>query len=204
MKKSAKRAAALALAVVMTAALTGCDGDRNSSAQSGADANSSADASDGLLGETAEHVTRSKVTSADSSAMLLANTVTTWLFDNQSLGGSMPGEGESTVIFDNGNVTLSGVVMDAGETAFSFETLSERLKSDFSEIKTACVKLYTDGSGKVCGCVFVNGETNVGGSDIPGKDALAAGQWKWDGKTAGVSPSGKIVGTYPRTALSGQ
>lgn len=116
----------------------------------------------------------------------------------------MPGEGESTVIFDNGNVTVSGVAANAGETTFSFETLSERLKSDFSDIKTAYAKLYTDGSGKVCACVFVDGETNVNGSDIPDKDALAAGQWKWDGKTAGVSPSGKIVGTYPRSALAGQ
>lgn len=213
MRKFAKSTAALALAAVMTTALTGCGGDQSSTAQQSGSAvqnsvagrNSSAENTSAPLLDM-EDILRSKITSADSTAMSLANTVNTWLLDNMTFGGLVPGEGEDTVVFDNGNVTVSGVVTDADTKKLTsgFETLSEKLKTDFSYIKTAYVKLYINGSGNVYACVFVEEETDVDKSDIPDKDALSAGEWKWDGKTAGVSPSGKIVGTYPRTALAGQ
>lgn len=216
MRKFARSMAALAFAAVTTAALTGCGGNQNSAQQSvnsaaqntpsngGTGGNSSAGNSSAPIFST-EHIVRSKVTSADSSAMSLANTVNTWIMDNQTAGGRMPGEGEGTIIFDNGNVTLSGVITDADTTKYTsnFETLSERLKTDFPST-TAYAKLYTDDGGKVCACVFVKGETTIDESDIPDKDALSAGKWKWNGKTAGVSPSGKIVGTYPRVQLAAQ
>lgn len=215
MRKFARSMAALAFAAVTTAALTGCGGNQNSAQQSvnsaaqntpsngGTGGNSSAENSAAPFFST-EHIIRSKVTSADSSAMSLVNTVNTWIMDNQTAGGRMPGEGEDTIIFDNGNVTLSGVITDADTTKYTsnFETLSERLKTDFPST-TAYVKIYINGSGNAYACVFVEGETKADESDIPGKDDLGKG-WKWDGKIAGVSPSGKIVGTYPRTAFEGQ
>lgn len=211
MRKFAKIAAAPVFAAVMTAALTGCGGNQSSSVQQSVNSAAQSGGTGGntpadIVDDLSEHTTRSKVTSADSTAIRLANTVTAWLLENQTFGGSMPGEGESAVIFDNGNVTLSGVVTDADTTKLpsNFETLSERVKNDFSDIKTAYAKLYTDGGGKVCACVFVKGETTIDESDIPDKDALAAGSWKWNGKTAGVTPSGKIVGTYPRVQLAAQ
>lgn len=216
MIKYAKTAAALTLAAVLTAALTGCGGNQGSPSQSLSSAAQNTSSNGGTGGNfsaensaasffSTEHIIRSKVTSADSSAMSVANTVNTWIMDNQTAGGRMPGEGEDTIIFDNGNVTVSGVVTDADTTKLTsgFETLSERLKKDFSYIKTAYVKIYINGSGIAYACVFAEGETQADESDIPGRDDLGKG-WKWDGKTAGVSPSGKIVGTYPRTALAGQ
>ncbi len=211
MRKFARSMAALAFAAVTTAALTGCGGEQSSTAQQPSSAGQSSVAGGNFSAENSaasffstEHIIRSKVTSADSSAMSVANTVKTWIMDNQTAGGRMPGEGEGTIIFDNGNVTLSGVITDADKTKYTsnFETLSERLKTDFPST-TAYVKIYINGSGNAYACVFVEGETKADESDIPGKDDLGKG-WKWDGKTAGVSPSGKIVGTYPRTALEGQ
>lgn len=211
MRKFARSTASLAFAAVTTAALTGCGGEQSSTAQQPSSAGQSSVAGGNFSAENSaasffstEHIIRSKVTSADSSAMSVANTVNTWIMDNQTAGGRMPGEGEGTIIFDNGNVTLSGVITDADKTKYTsnFETLSERLKTDFPST-TAYVKIYINGSGNAYACVFVEGETKADESDIPSKDDLGKG-WKWDGKTAGVSPSGKIVGTYPRTALEGQ
>lgn len=208
MRKLAKIAAAPVFAAVMTAALTGCGGNQSSSVQQsvnlaaqsgGTGGNTPAD----IVDDLSEHTTRSKVTSADSSAILLANTVNTWILENQSCGGLMPGEGEETIVFDNENVTVSGVITDADKAEMNSQTLSQRLGEEYST-ETFWAKVYIGADGRVSGVVYVGGATSADGLELPGKDALAAGSWKWNGKTAGVSPSGKIVGTYPRTALAAQ
>lgn len=208
MRKFAKIAATPVFAAVMTAALTGCGGNQSSSVQQsvnsavqsgGTGGNTPAD----IVDDLSEHTTRSKVTSADSSAILLANTVNTWILENQSCGGLMPGEGEETIVFDNENVTVSGVITDADKAEMNSQTLSQRLGEEYST-ETFWAKVYIGADGRVSGVVYVGGATSADGLELPSKDALAAGSWKWNGKTAGVSPSGKIVGTYPRVQLAAQ
>lgn len=208
MRKFAKIAAAPVFAAVITAALTGCGGNQSSSVQQsvnlavqsgGTGGNTPAD----IVDDLSEHTTRSKVTSADSSAILLANTVNTWILENQSCGGLMPGEGEETIVFDNENVTVSGVITDADKAEMNSQTLSQRLGEEYST-ETFWAKVYIGADGRVSGVVYVGGATSADGLELPGKDALAAGSWKWNGKTAGVTPSGKIVGTYPRVQLAAQ
>lgn len=208
MRKLAKIAAAPVFAAVMTAALTGCGGNQSSSVQQsvnlavqsgGTGGNTPAD----IVDDLSEHTTRSKVTSADSSAILLANTVNTWILENQSCGELMPGEGEETIVFDNENVTVSGVITDADKAEMNSQTLSQRLGEEYST-ETFWAKVYIGADGRVSGVVYVGGATSADGLELPGKDALAAGSWKWNGKTAGVTPSGKIVGTYPRVQLAAQ
>lgn len=208
MRKFAKIAAAPVFAAVITAALTGCGGNQSSSVQQsvnlavqsgGTGGNTPAD----IVDDLSEHTTRSKVTSADSTAIRLANTVTAWLLENQTFGGLMPGEGEETIVFDNENVTVSGVITDADKAEMNSQTLSQRLGEEYST-ETFWAKVYIGADGRVSGVVYVGGATSADGLELPGKDALAAGSWKWNGKTAGVTPSGKIVGTYPRVQLAAQ
>lgn len=208
MRKLAKIAAAPVFAAVMTAALTGCGGNQSSSVQQSVNSAAQSGGTGGntpadIVDDLSEHTTRSKVTSADSSAILLANTVNTWILENQSCGGLMPGEGEETIVFDNENVTVSGVITDADKAEMNSQTLSQRLGEEYST-ETFWAKVYIGADGRVSGVVYVGGATSADGLELPGKDALAAGKWKWNGKTAGVSPSGKIVGTYPRVQLAAQ
>lgn len=210
MRKFARSTAALAFAAVITAALTGCGGNQNSAQQSVNSAAQSGGAGGNIFENSTstplldtEHIIRSKVTSADSTAIRLANTVNNWILENQACGGLMPGEGEETIVFDNENVTVSGVITDADKAEMNSQTLSQRLGEEYST-ETFWAKVYIGADGRVSGVVYVGGATSADGLELPGKDALAAGSWKWNGKTAGVTPSGKIVGTYPRTALAGQ
>lgn len=208
MRKLAKIAAAPVFAAVMTAALTGCGGNQSSSVQQSVNSAAQSGGTGGntpadIVDDLSEHTTRSKVTSADSSAILLANTVNTWILENQSCGGLMPGEGEETIVFDNENVTVSGVITDADKAEMNSQTLSQRLGEEYST-ETFWAKVYIGADGRVSGVVYVGGATSADGLELPGKDALAAGSWKWNGKTAGVTPSGKIVGTYPRVQLAAQ
>lgn len=208
MRKLAKIAAAPVFAAVMTAALTGCGGNQSSSVQQSVNSAAQSGGTGGntpadIVDDLSEHTTRSKVTSADSSAILLANTVNTWILENQSCGELMPGEGEETIVFDNENVTVSGVITDADKAEMNSQTLSQRLGEEYST-ETFWAKVYIGADGRVSGVVYVGGATSADGLELPGKDALAAGSWKWNGKTAGVTPSGKIVGTYPRVQLAAQ
>lgn len=208
MRKFAKIAAAPVFAAVMTAALTGCGGNQSSSVQQSVNSAAQSGGTGGntpadIVDDLSEHTTRSKVTSADSTAIRLANTVNTWILENQSCGGLMPGEGEETIVFDNENVTVSGVITDADKAEMNSQTLSQRLGEEYST-ETFWAKVYIGADGRVSGVVYVGGATSADGLELPGKDALAAGSWKWNGKTAGVSPSGKIVGTYPRVQLAAQ
>lgn len=213
MRKFAKTAAALAFAAVMTAALTGCGGNNNSTAQSGAGNNSAGQTPNSVKSENDNstngdlsteldsQIIKSKVTSADAAAKSLRESVMVWVYDNASYGGEYPSEGEVTIVCDKGKVTTTGVITDADKVEKNPKTLSQMLTEEYST-STFRVKVYMSAGGQVSGVVYVDGETSADETELPDKDAFKAGSWKWDGKKAGVTPSGKIVGTSPQVQLA--
>ncbi|MDE6727444.1 MAG: prepilin-type N-terminal cleavage/methylation domain-containing protein, partial [Oscillospiraceae bacterium] len=55
-------------------------------------------------------ITKSKVTSADSTAKELVQTINTWLVDNTTAGGNEAGECKITISSNKGSVTIGGDV----------------------------------------------------------------------------------------------
>lgn len=191
MRDLTKRAAALALAVIMTAALAGCG---NSKA--------------GFVSETsvqfteapnplAEQITKSKVTSADSSAKSIQNSVECWIADNIASGGDEFTEGEVTIVSDNGKITVTGTISDADKAKANPKTLSQMLSEYYADV-TFWAKVYIDERSRASSAVYVDGVTSADGIDIPGRNDFAADSFKWGDKLDGVTSSGDIVGTYPK------
>ncbi len=79
------------------------------------------------------------------------------------------------IILNNGDTTITGVIKDSDKAEAMQRTLSEMFNKD-----------YPTGIG------FAKVQINENGS------------WIWNGKTAGVSPSGYIVGTSPKVMLDKQ
>ena len=154
-----------------------------------------------LIPTLTSQITKSKVTSADSTAKELIQTVNTWITENVTAGGAYPtvasGANMSVTISATGTAaaTTTGIT-DANKAADNPVTLGEQIKADYPNAKFAATVFIND-EGKAWACVYQEKVTTLE-TGAPGVDAFKAGTYAWDSnKKIGVK-GGKIFGTSPK------
>lgn len=177
------------------------------------------------------YVTSSRVTSANSTAASIKNNIDTFLTNADTAGYGMkqgstqqtftilvtPNSGDAkwdvtAATATNFKTGASGVnwgtagsaVAATTKTGTSAETLlAVDLRNLFPEIKSASI--FVSLVGGKCVAVAYTADQNTAmtaGSDYPTvTNGLFPANFSWDGKTAGVSSSGIIVGTAPAIGL---
>ncbi|MDE6733259.1 MAG: type II secretion system GspH family protein [Oscillospiraceae bacterium] len=159
-----------------------------------------------LIPTLASQITKSKVTSADSTAKELLQTVNSWAADWVSAGGAELESQDILIKMDKGSASVSG--SDGGSrfdgcAGFTAgrpgcpESLEDRFASDYSA-RTFTAMVFVDNSGYAVFSWFVPDNANFSGS-TPDFDNFKSTTFSWkDKKKEGVNAQGIIVGTYPK------
>ena len=193
--KKIKKLVSIGLAVgtiLSMLALTGC-GEKNES-ENPADqqfAKSSSQQND-------SDTIKSRVTSADSTARAIRDTINTWSADNIIAGGTQISDGTITVIADNGNVTVSPEPTKSDKNPSS---LKETFEDDYAS-HTFWAKVFIDSDGKCVYTIYVDSFTSVNEDELPTKSDFENGTFAWkDEEHIGMTRSGLIVGTIPKLMI---
>lgn len=164
-----------------------------------------------LIPTLSSQITKSKVTSADSTAKELVGSVEAWLADNVAAGGDEASALDLTITADGaGNVTVTpanGTASraDADEDAATATlpapgkgmlTLQDKLKEEYSTSKFIA-KVFLNKSGHAVYCGYQPDKTEYTG---PACSDFEANSFAWkDGKNKdGVTTAGVITGTSPK------
>lgn len=213
MRKFGKLAAACALAAVLTT-LTAC-GEQNVSApqqsQQTQEQTSQPTAQSkptaqmpavGIIGELDAQMIKSKVTSADATAHAFTNEMNTYIVECMTCGGKAWESGTIIITVRDGKWSVSGYDVAAYKPDNMKDTLLDYFSVDFSGVKEAYAEIHLNESGKAFAAIYT-GTSEINASEYPPLEVFENNNltWDWDGKTAGVSPSGIIVGTCPRVGL---
>lgn len=162
-----------------------------------------------LIPTLSSQITKSKVTSADSTAKELVGSVEAWLADNVAAGGDEASALDLTITADGaGNVTVTpatGTATRAGEGTATATlpapgkgmlTLQDKLKEEYSTSKFIA-KVFLNKSGHAVYCGYQPDKTEYTG---PACSDFEANSFAWkDGKNKdGVTTAGVITGTSPK------
>lgn len=162
-----------------------------------------------LIPTLSSQITKSKVTSADSTAKELVGSVEAWLADNVAAGGDEASALDLTITADGaGNVTVTparGTASRADEGAATATlpapgkgmlTLQDKLKEEYSTSKFIA-KVFLNQSGHAVYCGYQPDKTEYTG---PACSDFEANSFAWkDGKNKdGVTTAGVITGTSPK------
>lgn len=145
-------------------------------------------------------IVRSKITSADATAAGLVNIVKAYIMDCTSYGGNVWESGTIKITVTDGKWTLSGYDADKYKPERLDHTLAEFFEENFPDITNAYAEIHINEEGRAFGAMYTN-TVGAAASEFPPREAFGESSWTWDGKTAGVSPSGIIVGTFPKLSL---
>ncbi len=152
----------------------------------------------------AEYTEKSNVTSADSDAKTVMYAVNLWIVDNMNNGGNAPAEGTVKISWSGGEVSVSGAITDADKANNTPQTLTEHLKENFRGLMDGYAEVYLNADGKAFAAIYALDASSLDSAEHPALSDFEKGSWKWNGKTAGISPSGNIVGTAPKVVLDKQ
>lgn len=165
-------------------------------------------------------VTKSRVTSANSTASGMNSTITAFISNMETNGYSVKRTStavEWTILVDDGKVTSTIGDDSLTEAAKGYTypgvpnaknqnsdkkfatALSEDVIDQYT-FKDAAFKIYLT-NGQVTGVVYYAGPTLP--MNIPDADEFAAGTFTWSGakdNQIGITPEGEILGTYPTLA----
>lgn len=162
-----------------------------------------------LIPTLSSQITKSKVTSADSTAKELVGSVEAWLADNVAAGGDEASALDLTITADGaGNVTVTpatGTATRADEGAATATlpapgkgmlTLQDKLKEEYSTSKFIA-KVFLNKSGHAVYCGYQPDKAEYTG---PACSDFEANSFAWkDGKNKdGVTTAGVITGTSPK------
>ena len=208
MRNFKKLAAACALAV-SAAALAGCEKDAPAPLPQEPNAQTSGwnpiDEANSIVTELSEFTIKSKVTSSDSWAKGIVTTVNTFIVECVANGGNEWECGTIKMTLKDGKWTLSGYDLDTHKLELDShtETLAQRIDDDIPIKGEAYAEVYINEDGRaVAGIYTVN--TGIVPSELPPVEVFDKDgdrEWTWDGKMAGVTPSGAVVGTSPKLLL---
>lgn len=186
MKRYGKLAAACVLVAVLTT-LTACGNSVPTEAE--------------LLAKQMDgQIVKSKITSADSTAHALTSEVNAYIAECLSYGGKVWEGGTIKLTAKSGNWSISGYNADAYRPKPLNDTLVERIRVDFSDIQDAYAEIHINEQGKAYSAVYTKA-VSAEVADIPPREAFDDGSWTWNGKAAGIAPSGAIIGTAPKLLL---
>ena len=149
-----------------------------------------------LIPTLTSQITKAKVTSADSTAKELINSVNIWLTENTTAGGNVAGEG--TV-----KITMKG--KDGGETDGDLPDKADNNPTELADSIAAdypnavfYAEVFLTSEGKAWACVYQEGVSSLA-SDAPKDTNFEANKFKWKSeKDVGVTESGAVVGTSPK------
>ena len=144
------------------------------------------------------------MTSADSDAKTVMYAVNLWIVDNMNNGGKAFSEGTVKISWKNGEVSVSGAITDADKSNNTPQTLTEHLKENFRGLMDGYAEVYLNADGKAFAAIYGLDVSSLDSAEHPAISDFEKGSWKWNGKTAGVSPNGHIVGTSPKVMLDKQ
>lgn len=169
-----------------------------------------------LIPTLSSQITKSKVTSADSTAKELVGSVEAWLADNVAAGGDEASALDLTITADGaGNVTVTpgtgsasreegtGTGTGTGTATATLPapgkgmlTLQDKLKEEYSTSKFIA-KVFLNQSGHAVYCGYQPDKTDYTGPECSDFEANSFA-WK-DGKNKdGVTTAGVITGTSPK------
>ncbi len=165
-----------------------------------------------LIPTLASQITKSKVTSADSTAKELITTINTWIADVVQAGGNefVPDDIIITMTSGTASVSSGGASTTRTEgdgsgtsndytasTARGVESLEERFQADYSA-RTFTATVFVDTSGYAVYAWFVPDNGSFSGDAPSGTDFEGdAYSWK-SAKKEGVTTTGTIIGTSPK------
>lgn len=166
------------------------------------DYNDPGGAVNGFVDELNEEMFRSKVTSADSTAKELINTVNCWIADCVAAGGAEKTACELKIVLDNGKATVTDL---SGKNDWEKrngcpESLDERIESDYSK-RTFTAGVITDKSGYAAYAWYVPNDPQYSGASPTAED-FASGFYSWGTDVDGLTSENVIMGTFPRLADS--
>ncbi len=140
-------------------------------------------------------VTKSRVTSVDSTAKSLADTVVTWMSEVEANGGKIPG----------GSTVYTITITKTGATNSDFDAsdvakLTQRITDDYSFTDNSHGTVYIK-DRKILGAVYYDAAS--ASTALPGASDFTAGSFAWDSKTDGLTSDGIICGTSPKLKMAG-
>ncbi len=180
MRKITKSAAVLFAAAIF--ALSGC-GENKTSPQP----------------ETA----KTEVANENSAAKVLLADLNGYIAQCETKGGKQWEQGTMKISVKGKEVTVSDYTVNV--PASMEQTLGERLLANFNYKlqESAYMEAHINDKGKVWATVYVYGVSDASAAEIPTASDFETGYFAWNGKEAGVAPSGLRVGTFPNLPLPG-
>ncbi len=152
-----------------------------------------------LIPTLTAQITKSKVTSADSTAKELIQTVSSWLTEDLTAGGT-----EITAAVTVGISMSRGACTATNAPAAAAnhpEELADKVESDYPSA-TFAANVFINAEGKAYACVLQNDVTALA-SDAPSDSDFTAGSFGWkSSKKVGVTTSGAVVGTSPKLPMT--
>lgn len=157
-----------------------------------------------LIPTLSAQITKSKVTSADSTAKELVNSINTWFADDITGGGNEKEPMDITIVDVKGSISCTATAASrAGSSDLlaksdgNAQTLAEKLASEYSTATFAAV-VYVNGDGNAVYCAYQEGKSSLTGA--PDWDDFAAGSFTWrSAKKEGVTDNGGVItGTFPK------
>lgn len=163
-----------------------------------------------LIPTLASQITKAKVTSADSTAKELIQTVNSWIATSLQAGGNefVPEDVLINVTAGSASLTPSAAstTRDTGDSSNDWEatglrgceSFAERIQTDFSA-QSFTAKIFVDSSGYVVYAWAVPSVSSFSGDAPDGGDFEAGfyGSWK-SAKKEGVTTDGAVIGTSPK------
>lgn len=163
-----------------------------------------------LIPTLASQITKAKVTSADSTAKELIQTVNSWIASCVQMGGNEFVAEDVLINVTAGNASLTGsaatTTRDTEEASNNWtadgvrgcESLAERIQMDYSA-QNFTAKVFVDKSGYVVYAWVVPGVSSFSGTTPNGGDFEAGFYASWkSAKKEGVTTDGAVVGTSPK------
>ena len=143
-----------------------------------------------LIPTLTSQITKAKVTSADSTAKELVNSINIWITENTTAGGLVPGAGTINIVMASGSATVTGAPAKAANNPTE---LGDSIASDYPNA-TFQADVFITAEGKAWACAYC--ETAAPGLT---EANFTSGSYGWkSAKDVGVKTTGEIVGTSPK------
>ena len=153
------------------------------------------------------YVTSSRVTSCDSTAASLKDTVGNSMVEMDTVGNKVPQDAKIELSGTSSSPTVKITVgsdvtnNSSGTYGKLYDAIVSKIKNDYDFTKnfTAVVHVV---DRKAVASAYCADSITLPTDFTNDASKLRSGKYSWNGKTAGVTSGGDIIGTYPKCQLS--
>lgn len=147
-----------------------------------------------LIPTLTAQITKAKVTSADSTAKEIVQTINTWMTDNNVAGGAMPtGAGTIDIVMSGTSCTVTGAIPSKATDMAT--ACSEQIVEDYPNA-TFGARVFLSDAGKAYACVYQEKATTAPNLIASGASYPTA--FAWDSNKKVGQASGIVYGTSPK------